>query len=135
MYEPITAGIFGLLGVFVGALLQFLFHRRANQESRYLELKSEVYADYVVGVAAVAFASSPSEHHKALEKVTAAKGRLCVFGDKEVVAASVIFEGTSMDLSNQEAQDAFVGLLQSMRLRGIGVGKIDSSAIRALLLK
>lgn len=133
MDEPIVAGVFGLLGVLVGALLQFWFNRRANQESRYLELKSEACADYVNSIAAVAFASPP-DRNKALEKVAAAKGRVCVFGDKDVIDAAVVLEGTSLNLGNQDAQAAFIGLLQAMRRRGIASGDVADHGFRVLLL-
>ncbi len=133
MDGPGVAGVFGLLGVFVGAILQYWLDRRANQDSRYLELKSQACADYVNSIAAVALAS-PSCHSGAIKMVTAAKGRLCVFGNADVIDAAVVLEGTSLNLSKPDAQDAFVMLLQTMRRRGIPVGDVPDAAYRVLLL-
>lgn len=134
MSEPyIVAGLFGLLGVAVGALLQFWFNRRIGQEARYLELKSTAYSDYVNAVGAVAFASA-QERPQALEKVTASKGRICVFGDARVVNALVNLERTSLNLANPEAQNAFVALLQVMREQSIAVDSVAEGDFRELLL-
>ena len=133
MDTPLIAGLFGLLGVFVGGIIQFWFSRRTHRESRYLELKSEACADYVNSVAALKFAS-PADLNKARQEYTAAKGRLCVFGDKDVIAAAVLLECTSRSLDQSDAQGAFVNLLQVMRRRGIAVGEATDRDFRILLL-
>ena len=133
MNDSILAGIFGLLGVFIGALIQFYVSRRATEESRYLELKSQAYADYLNSIAAVAFAA-PHERPKALQAVAAAKTRLCVFGDGPIIDLAVNLENTSLDLSQTDAQEAFIRLLQAMRQRGVVVGQVNDSAFQVLLL-
>lgn len=127
------AGLFGLLGVLVGALIQFWFGRRAAKELRYLELKSQACADYLNSIASVAFAS-PEGRSQALQKVAAAKAHLCVFGDGPVIEQMVRLEKTSLDLSQPAAQEALITLLQVMRNRGIAVGQVDDSAFQILLL-
>lgn len=133
MNDSVLAGLFGLLGVFIGALIQFYVSRRATEESRYLELKSQAYADYLNSIAAVAFAS-PHERSRALQGVAAAKTRLCVFGDGPIIERAVLLENTSLDLSQLDAQEAFIGLLQAMRQRGVVVGQVNDSAFNVLLL-
>src|SRR3990172_7532101 len=54
MTEALFLGFFGVL---VGAILTFLLVRRATQEARYLELKSNAYADYMNGIVSGSLAS------------------------------------------------------------------------------
>lgn len=133
MSEPIITGLFGLVGVLIGALIQFWFGRRTAEESRYIELKSQACADYLNSIASVAFAT-PEDRLQALQKVAAAKARLCVFGDRPVIEEAVRLENTSLNLSQPDAQKAFISLLQVMRKRGIAIGQVDDSAFRILLL-
>jgi len=130
--SEMIAGLFGVVGVFVGALMQYWFGRRAAEQARYLELKSQACADYLNSIASVAFASS-EERPQALQKVAAAKARLCVFGDGPVIEEMVRLENTSLNLADPDAQKAFISLLQVMRKRGIAVGEVEDSAFQVLL--
>jgi hypothetical protein len=127
-----TDALFGLLGIVVGASLQFWFNHRANLQARYLELKSTAYADYVHAVAKVP--TSPSDDKsQAIREVTSAKARICVFGDSDVVDSLVALEKTSRNLANEDAQSAFKSLLSVMRSRGVAVGKVNEKVFDVLL--
>ncbi len=132
MIEPFIAGLFGFFGILLGALLQFWLSRRTELEAKYMELKLGAYVDYVNSIARVAFVSS-SERPKALDQVAAAKTRICIFGDKEVVETAAQFEQTSKNLANTDAQHAFTDMCQVMRKRGVASGSVADAAIHTLL--
>jgi hypothetical protein len=129
MSEALFVGFFGVL---VGAILQFLLVRRASQEVRYLELKSNAYADSMNGIVSGSLASD-LEKPKAQEMVTAAKMRICVLGDSDVVESIVKFENIRLAGSNEESLDALKSLIGVMRTRGVASGKVDDSAFDLLL--
>jgi len=118
----------GLIGVLIGSLLQFYLNRRASTESRYLELKSEAYSDYLNAVASVAFETTEGR-----ESLAAAKARLCIFGDTSVLKKVATLERTGGHLSQPDSQKAFIDLVQEMRRRGVGVGDGPEADIRALI--
>ncbi len=132
MNEPFIAGLVGVLGILIGALLQFWLTRRIEREAKYMELRLSAYVDYINSIARMAFVNA-SERAKALDQLAAAKTRICVFGDKEVLDAAARFEQTSKKLANTDAQDAFTDLCQVMREHGIAVGSVADAAIRTVL--
>jgi hypothetical protein len=127
-----SEALFGLLGVLTGAVIQFLLSRRTSHELRYLELKSNAYADYVNAVATLAFAPQ-AERSDVLAKLVAAKARICVFGDRDIISTMAEFEKTSCLLKNLDAQRAFRSLLVLIRERGIASGGIEDMASNILL--
>ena len=127
-----TEALFGLLGVLAGAVLQYWLNQRAGRQSHFLELKSSAYADYLNSVARVAFAFD-DDRAKALENVTAAKSRICVFGDARVVNSIVELESTSLDLAKADAQRAFKSLIKVMRKHGVASGIVEDEALDILL--
>jgi hypothetical protein len=132
MNESFIAGLAGVLGILVGAVLQFWLTRRIEREAKYMELKLSAYVDYINSIARVAFLN-PSERSKALDQVVAAKTRICIFGDKEVLEAVAGFERTSKKLVNADAQHAFTNLCQVMREHGIAGGSVADETLNALL--
>ncbi len=130
MMEVIIAS---LIGVTVGALLQFVFNLIVAQRARYTELKSQAYADCINSVTDAGFASSDTEKQAARKKFTAFKGTLCVFGDSGVIEKAELFEQTSKKLSEPDAKSAFINLVQEIRQQGIGIGKISNASIEKLL--
>jgi len=132
MSESFIAGLVGVLGILVGALLQFWLTRRVERETKYMELKLGAYVDYINGIARLAFAAT-SERAQALDQWTAAKTRICVFGDREILEAAARFEKTSKRLANLDAQNALTDLCQVMRGHGIATGSVADAAISTVL--
>lgn len=134
MNEAWVAGLFGFLGILAGGLLQFWMARHTSREAKYMESKLNAYVDYINSVGKVAFAAD-SERGKALEQVATAKTRMCVFGDKEVMEVAAEFERSSRDLSNADAQSAFIALVQVMRAHGVAVGGVADVELHTLLFQ
>src|SRR5688500_3218685 len=105
MQEAFIAGLVGCVGGRTGVIIQYWCSRRHALESRYLELKSEAYADYINAVATAGFVQESSLSIMR-ERLAAAKSRICVFGDREVIEAMSRLERTSLLLSNPDARDA-----------------------------
>jgi hypothetical protein len=132
MNEPYIAGLFGFAGILLGALIQHWCTRRASLETRFLELKSEAYADFINVVASAAYVEDI--HRSAMrERLAAAKSRICVFGDGQVIEAIARLEHTSLLLSNTDAREAFLELTQIIRPHSIANGTIKTETMSTVL--
>ena len=68
--------IFSLVGVVVGAVLQFWLSRTAQREKHAANLRSQAYADYLRAVAAAAHLRSDEDLRDAHREAADAKARL-----------------------------------------------------------
>lgn len=123
-----TELLIGLAGVLVGALIQFYLNKRSSSEAHYLQLKSEACMEYLNAVATSTF-----RQEEAQERIAAAKGRLCVVGDAAILERIVAVDHANPDLSDPNAQQTFIELVQEMRARGIAVGEVTKDDIQVLL--
>jgi len=81
--------IFGsLAGVIVGAFLQSHFNRRNQKDTRLDEWRNSAYADFLNAVSLVATAQRHGKRdvvNEQLARLSDAKSRICVYGDKDVI--------------------------------------------------
>lgn len=110
--------LISMSGIIIGASLQFLFSRLAARASRLDEMRLTAYADLLRGAAQL----SQAEHFKddkarmtSLALATDAKGRIVVYGHREVVRRLAQFGKTSQDLSSEDAKERFIQLVEAMR--------------------
>ena len=76
-----------LLGVLVGAALQYWFSRTAESRKQIETLQRQSYADYLRAVAKVAHAQSAEARRTAVAGAADAKARIAVYGSAAVVEA------------------------------------------------
>lgn len=106
---------FPLLGVAVGAGLQFIASRANERDRQVNQLRDEAYADYLRAVAASAHLRSDDDLVEALKAAADAKARIVVYGASEVIAALARFEGAGSNLTSESSVVAFVALIGAMR--------------------
>lgn len=104
-----------LLGVVVGATLQYWLTRSAESRKQLELLQSQSYVDYLRAVTKAAHASLPDAARLARAEAADAKARLAVYGASRVIAALARFEEAGPILDNARAQTAFVALVGAMR--------------------
>jgi hypothetical protein len=119
-----------LVGVVLGAGLQFLLSRAATREQHAATLRSQAYADYLRAVAASRHLRSDDDLRDANRDAADAKARIAVYGSSDVVNALSRFEESGAVLSNAAASRAFVSLVAAMRLRS---GRVSDHDLEVLL--
>ncbi|SRR6266511_3745571 len=120
-----------LVGVVLGAGLQFLLSRAATREQRAATLRSEAYADYLRAVAASGHLRSDEDLRDAHRDAADAKARIAIYGTTDVVRALSCFEEAGAMLSDAAGAKAFVSLVGAMRL---GAGQPSEHELELLLL-
>lgn len=118
-----------------GALVQAFVARLHTRADRRRELLIEAYSDYLSGLAqrvAILEAHSPRTEAATALLITG-KQKITAYAPAPVVRALAAFEGTSLKLSEEDAQTAMISLVAEMR-RSVGVEAHDMEvAIRAVL--
>jgi hypothetical protein len=122
--------ILPLIGVVVGATLQYWLSRAAESRKQLQLLRSQCYVDYLKAVTRAAHADSPNAIRSAQADVADAKARLAVYGAPEAIVALARFEETGAVLDNPPAQAAFVELVSAMRQ-----SKAEAKDLRLVLFR
>ena len=123
-----------LLGIVVGAMLQFLLSRTHEAEKQRQNLRMTAYVDYLRGVTMTSQAqqrSDKAEETKGNALMADAKARICVYGADDTLRALAAFSRAGAQLSLREGADAFLSLCEAMRreMRGSGVDKDDVARV------
>ena len=126
-----TIAILPLVGVVLGAVMQFLLSRTAERKKHADALRSHAYSDYLRAVAAMAHPRSDEDRRNAVRDLTDAKARIAIYGDSEVVKALARFEEAGAVIKDGPSTQAFFAALSSMRTHHSAVSSRD---LRILLL-
>jgi len=106
-----------LLGVVVGASLQFWFSRFSEERRGRQTLRSQAYVDFIKAVSSLAAAQRTArqpEIDATLVQLTDAKARIVVYGSRDVVLALSEFQRQGARL-HTEGIRSFITLCQRMR--------------------
>ena len=106
-----------LLGVVIGATMQYWLSRSAESRKQLQLLQSQSYVDYLRAVTKAAHASSLDAARLANAEAADAKTRMAVYGTSGVIAALARFEEAGAVLDNAQTRAAFVALVGAMRQR------------------
>lgn len=115
--NPLVTAVLPLLGLVVGATLQYWFTQLSEVRKQRQLLQTQSYVDYLRAVTKSAHASSPEANRAANMEAADAKARLAVYGTSDVIAALARFEETGAVIDNPKAKGAFVTLIGAMRRR------------------
>ena len=127
--NDVLNGVLPLVGVAVGAGLQFLFGRSLEASKQLKASKAQAYADYFK---ALALAATKGRSPDTLNLAADSKTRICIYGSAEVVNRIGAFEEAGAIVASDEGRAAVVALLRAMR-SDVG-GTADSLDSRALHL-
>jgi hypothetical protein len=113
----LTIAILSFFGVIIGASLQYVFTRYLDNQRHHRDLRTQAYLDYLNSVSGLAHLNEPqgSQERDLLAKVADAKGRVCLYGSKEVIHAFALFEKLGAVVSSVQQRAAFVAMVIAMR--------------------
>lgn len=127
----VLTAILPLIGVLIGASLQYLFGRTLESQRHLTLQKGQAYADYFK---AVAMLSTQGRSKDALSLVADAKTRVCIYGSVGVVQRLGSFERAGARVSPGKGQAAITELLKTMRKdMGVSGNRIDEDDLHRIL--
>jgi|SRR5580700_2758117 coenzyme F420-reducing hydrogenase beta subunit len=109
------AAILPLLGVVIGAAIQYWTSRAAESRKQLQLLRSQSYVDYLRAVTKSAHASSPDSGRLARAEAADAKARMAVYGTPKAIAALARFEEIGPVLDSPRSKGVFTALVTAMR--------------------
>ena len=135
--HPAVAALLSILGVAVGATLQWWFARRGNEHKQLIEMRSKAYADFFESTAHLVSArrlgTVPNEA-ELLAKLTDAKARVCIYGEEEVIRELAKFWSAGASFETESGTLAFTRFCLNIR-RSFGISDSEplSAEVSALL--
>lgn len=118
--------ILPILGVIVGAFLQFYFSK--NKDNRQLKKTLEVsaYTDYLKAIVGLSMAqrfNDEAEKRKYLSQLTEAKSRIAIYGSKNVIKCLAEFERAGANVTTNQQKILFIKIGQTMRNANISISE------------
>lgn len=109
--------ILPILGLIIGASLQYFFTRYLENQRHHRELRTQAYLDYLKSISELAHLNDPqgSQERDLFAKVADAKARICLYGSEGVLRAFALFEKLGATITSPMQQKAFVGMVLAMR--------------------
>ncbi|MBS1842317.1 MAG: hypothetical protein JST77_15900 [Acidobacteria bacterium] len=104
-----------LLGVVIGATIQYWTSRAVESRKQLQLLRSQCYVDYLRAVTKAAHALSADSGRQARADAADAKARIAVYGTSQAIAALARFEETGAVLDNVKSKSVFAALVTAMR--------------------
>jgi len=133
----VTTAIFPLVGLVVGAVLQFLFTRHLDNKKHQRDLRSKAYADYLQCVsehANMGHKKSTIEGQILGAKTADAKCRISLYGAPVVISTFAEFERLGITMNTREQCSAFTEMVAAMRKDTLGNSLVAQADLEAVLL-
>jgi hypothetical protein len=119
--QPIITAVLPLVGVMIGAGLQYLFSRSAEVRKQLAALRTEAYTDYLRCVAESAkIGRDANRRGELLSQAADAKARIAIYGSAQVLAALAAFETNSPVIDSPEAAKRFLAVVYAIRQESMG---------------
>ena len=137
MEAPVMTAILSLVGLVVGALLQFLFSRYLDTKKHQRELRAKAYADYLLCVsehANLGHQRQSTEGRQLAAKTADAKCRISLYGAPAVISAFAKFERLGATMGTDEQRKVFTEMVAVMRNDARGNSSVDQADLEAVLL-
>jgi hypothetical protein len=122
--------VFSILGIALGATLQYVFSRFLEDRKHKRLLQTQAYVDFLRSVAEATHLDSTISEAQVHAKIADARARIALYGSSNVVAALAEFEKAGNAIISDEQHAAFVSLIQAMR----GDDKVESAALELVVL-
>jgi hypothetical protein len=116
--QIVLTSVLPVLGVLLGAGLQYYFSRASDTRKQLETLRTTAYIDFIRSVSALATyqrLNNPAMAGEAELLMTDAKTRIAVYGSNAVVNAIAAFWRGGAVLDTPERMRAFTGILQKIR--------------------
>jgi len=101
-----------LIGVVIGAGLQFFSGRALNERQHLSQLRAHAYADYFKAVSSL---STEGRTASNIRDLADAKSRVCLYGTSRVVAKLAELEHYGAKLESAEARNAVLAMVKEAR--------------------
>lgn len=137
IFTAIIIAISSLLGVFVGALLQFYFSRKKEYEANLFQLESQAYIDFVKVAAELKTAQAENDPVKiniCISSLTEAKIRILFFGEPEIISKLANFYRAGGVVDKAETGGLFLEFCKAVMERLSESKKIPKDTIECLIL-
>src|SRR5690606_8967849 len=117
--------IFSLLGLVIGALLQYFFSRHLDSLRAHRDARTKAYTDYLRCVCDHAFPdqSISSDGHELNARTADAKCRVCLYGSAPVIEAFADFGRHGSSIRSPEQMAVFTRMVLVMRKDSNGSAK------------
>src|SRR5208282_3144224 len=104
-----ATAVLPVIGVLVGASLQYLFTRYLETQRHQRELRTQAYLDYLKSVSGLAHLNEPqgSQERDLLASAADAKARICVYGSSQVIQAFASFERLGAEVASPAQRRGF----------------------------
>lgn len=125
-----------IIGVLLGASLQFVFSKKSESNKQRHMLKTKAYSDYLKAIAGIAVHQSSNDKILLVENrilLAEAKTRIVVYGASSVINRIAEFERASPVLDNPISQKKFMLIAMEIRKEGLE-SSIDMNDISRLLI-
>jgi hypothetical protein len=121
-----------ILGIIIGAGLQYFFSKSAESRKQLTALKTQAYIDYLRCVAESKHIGSDNQkaRKEILAKATDAKARISIYGSSKVIEALANFQKIGAIINSPQAEEKFLILCKAMRQESIR--KFDKTKFEAL---
>jgi len=134
----IITAMVAVVGIIIGAFLQYKFGNISESSKQYQNLKIQAYVDFIKSAAGIAIAqksNDPKRESDALTLMADAKTRIAVYGSREVVYLMADFFRNYGSFDSPEACRSFVSIVQKMRAESINRKElmVNESDINLLL--
>lgn len=118
METPIIVAIVGILGVVLGATVQFFFNRKFETSKQFKLLQTQAYVDFIKGVSGIGRSQFFKDKQKEKEftiLIAEARARISIYGSEKVVKKLAEFFRENDGTVSESGMDAFSELIQLMR--------------------
>jgi hypothetical protein len=122
--------VFSILGIVLGATLQYVFSQFLEDRKHKRLLQTQAYADFLRSIAEAAHFDSTVSEAQVHAKIADARARIALYGSSKVVRELAEFERAGNAIISQEQHAAFIRLIQVMR----GDDKVQSAELELVVL-
>ena len=132
-----NSAVFSLVGLVVGAILQFLFTQHLENKKHQRNLRAKAYADYLQCVsehANLGLQQNSTEGRQLGAKTADAKCRISLYGAPAVIAAFAKSERLSATMNTNEQCSAFTDMVVAMRQDTLGNSSVAQADLETVLL-
>jgi len=114
----LTYALLPMVGIIIGAILQYSFSRHSDELKHQKNLKTQAYVDFLKGVSGLTVAYRNNDKNKEQEFMTLlvdAKTRISIYGSKEVIQKIANFWRADAQVDTPEQKHLFIEICQAMR--------------------
>jgi len=113
-----TATLTAIVGILIGAIIQYRFGLLQAQKGKFDEYKAKAYTDFLGALSKIAISQKAGDSKSELEGrilLTDAKARICVYGHKKVITELAHFWDLGPKLEEAPNKMALLKAIRSMR--------------------